>query len=214
MATRWCARCTCRFSTRRLWRGAGVDWRRQLSPRREESGTACWPAACCSRLRLQRRLLPAVRQREQALQARCRGEQHLWCHGARYVHMDSRVHTVAQQLPCASVTYATQEARTRSLYVQYGGSGAYGSAQSSTSSGGSSHSTQATSAPMSRTCRLWVDGRSSPRPADCRPRSRGSASSLASSLIGPNSILGELKSRNSAQAFYLRWRRDTTRRCY
>eukprot|EP00964_Phaeocystis_antarctica_P052116 scaffold30492_cov33-Phaeocystis_antarctica.AAC.1 len=97
------------------------------------------------------------------------------------------------QLPCASGTYAKQEAGTRSLYVQYGGSGAYGSAQSSTSSGGSSHSTQATSAPMSRTCQLWVDGRSSPRPADCRPRSSGSASSLASSLIGPNSILGELK---------------------
>ena len=51
------------------------------------------------------------------------------------------VHTVAQQLPCASGTYANQEAGTRSLYVQYGGSGAYGSAQSSTSSGGSSHST-------------------------------------------------------------------------
>ena len=35
---------------------------------------------------------------------------------------------VAQQLPCAPGTYATQEAGTRSLYVQCGGSGTYGSA--------------------------------------------------------------------------------------
>ena len=40
------------------------------------------------------------------------------------------VRTVAQQLPCASGTCATtQEAGTRSLYVQYGGPGTYGSAQ-------------------------------------------------------------------------------------
>ena len=35
---------------------------------------------------------------------------------------------VAQQLPCASGKYAAQEAGTCSLYVQYGGSGTYGSA--------------------------------------------------------------------------------------
>ena len=40
-----------------------------------------------------------------------------------------RVRTVAQQLPCASGTYATQRAGTRSLYVQHRGSGTYGSAQ-------------------------------------------------------------------------------------
>ena len=39
------------------------------------------------------------------------------------------VRTVTHQLPCASGTYATQEAGTRSLYVQYGGPGTYGSAQ-------------------------------------------------------------------------------------
>ena len=42
------------------------------------------------------------------------------------------IHT--RQLPCASGTYATQEAGTHGLYVQYGGSGAYGSAQAHTSS--------------------------------------------------------------------------------
>ena len=40
-----------------------------------------------------------------------------------------RVRTVAQQLPCASGTYATQRAGTRSLYVQHRGSGTHGSAQ-------------------------------------------------------------------------------------
>ena len=56
------------------------------------------------------------------------------CHGTRYVrHTQGRyaygVRTVAQQLPCAAGTYATQEAGTCSLYVQYGGSGTYRSAQ-------------------------------------------------------------------------------------
>ena len=57
-------------------------------------------------------------------------------HGTRYVrHARGSyaygVRSVAQQLPCASGAYATQEAGTRSLYVQYGGSGRYGSAQPS-----------------------------------------------------------------------------------
>ena len=60
----------------------------------------------------------------------------LGCHGTRYVRYARGwyvydVRTVAHQLPCASGTYATQEAGTRSLY---GGSGTYGSAQPSTSS--------------------------------------------------------------------------------
>ena len=57
----------------------------------------------------------------------------LWCHGTRYVRHTREsyaygIRTVAQQLPCASGTHATQEAGTRSLYVQCGGSGTYGSA--------------------------------------------------------------------------------------
>ena len=50
----------------------------------------------------------------------------LWCHGARYVR-----HCVAARgkRPCAFSTYSTQEAGTRSPYLQYGGSGAYVSTQ-------------------------------------------------------------------------------------
>ena len=56
---------------------------------------------------------------------------------AHMVHTEQRTcHGLVRtrQLPCASGTYATQEAGTRGLYVQYGGSGAYGSAQAHTSS--------------------------------------------------------------------------------
>ena len=62
---------------------------------------------------------------------------HIACgapHGTRYVRHARGwyaygVRTVAHQLPCASGTYSTREAGTRTPYAQYGGLGAYASAQ-------------------------------------------------------------------------------------
>ena len=69
------------------------------------------------------------------IDAIARGVRHglLWCHGTRYVRHARAwyaygVRTVAAhrgKLPCASGTYSTQEAGTRSPYVQYGGSRMY-----------------------------------------------------------------------------------------
>jgi len=66
---------------------------------------------------------------------------HLWC-TTRYAVRTARPRlvrvrctSVAQQLPCASGTYATQGAGTRSPYVQYGGSGTYGQHRSCTALG-------------------------------------------------------------------------------
>ena len=54
------------------------------------------------------------------------------CHGIRGTGVPHGERAVVRQLPCASGTYGTQEAGTRSpYYVQYGAPGAYVSAQSS-----------------------------------------------------------------------------------
>ena len=52
--------------------------------------------------------------------------------GPRTVYVQSSCACPRGKLPCASGTYSPQEAGTRSPYVQYGGSGAYVSAQAST----------------------------------------------------------------------------------
>ena len=60
-------------------------------------------------------------------------DEHLGCHGTQYVRHTGAGRRTAYvqywaprgQLPCTSGTYSTQEAGTRSPYVQYEGPGAY-----------------------------------------------------------------------------------------